>query len=473
MRSFSPLDVGVTSAETGDDATRLTGERWAMPEPGPAPDPAALLRSPAYLRLLVLAGLIGVPISAVAYFYLKLVDVLQKALFTDLPQNALGFDSTPGWWPLPVVALGGLLTALAITRLPGIGGHSPADGFHTGGTPTQPIELPGILFASLATLAFGAVLGPEAPLILIGGGLGILAVRLVSKDTPDTGAAMVAAAGSFAAISSLLGSPLLGAFLLLEASGLGGPMLGVVLVPGLLAAGVGTLIFVGLDSITGFGTFSLAIPNLPPFDRPTGAMFGYAIALGLAAPFVGAAIRRGALALRPRIEPRMVLLLPVVGLAVGALAVLFDQATGKGFSNVLYSGQNELPGLVSQGAGWSVGTLLLLIACKGIAYALSLSSFRGGPVFPAMFVGAAGGIAASHLPGLPLVPAVAMGIGAMCCTMLKLPLTSVLLATLLLASDGVAAMPLVIVAVVVSYVVTAHLDGKSPETDEHVSAAPA
>ena len=61
-------------------------------------------------------------------------------------------------------------------------------------------------------------------------------------------ATVIAAAGSFAAISTLLGSPLLAAFLLLEASGLGGPMLGVVLVPGLLAAGVGTLIFVGLDS---------------------------------------------------------------------------------------------------------------------------------------------------------------------------------------------------------------------------------
>ena len=74
-----------------------------------------------------------------------------------------------------------------------------------------------------------------------------------------------------------------------------------------------------------------------------------------------------------------------------------------------------------------------------------------------MFLGAAAGIAASHLPGLELVPAVAMGIGAMSTTMLRLPLTSVLLATLLLASDGLAAMPLVIVAVVVAFVVTARL----------------
>ena len=55
-----------------------------------------------------------------------------------------------------------------------------------------------------------------------------------------------------------------------------------------------------------------------------------------------------------------------------------------------------------------------------------MSSFRGGPVFPSLFIGAAGGMALSHFAGLPLVPAVAMGIGAMCVAMLKLPLTSVL-----------------------------------------------
>jgi hypothetical protein len=48
-----------------------------------------------------------------------------------------------------------------------------------------------------------------------------------------------------------------------------------------------------------------------------------------------------------------------------------------------------------------------------------------------------------------------MGIGAMCTVMLKLPLTSTLLATLLLYSDGLAVMPLVIVAVVVAYAATA------------------
>jgi hypothetical protein len=224
-----------------------------------------------------------------------------------------------------------------------------------------------------------------------------------------------------------------------------------------VAAGVGSLIFVGLDSWTGLGTFSLALPDLPSFAHPDLAQFGWALGIGLAAAVVGTAIRRLALLLRPVVERRLLLLTPLAGVVVAALAMVYTKVSGHGFSDVLFSGQDQLGPLIGQGAGYSVGALVLLVACKGLAYSVSLASFRGGPVFPAMFLGAAGGIALSHLPGLPLVPGVAMGIGAMCVVMLKLPLTSVLLATLLLLSDGLAVMPLVIVAVVVGYVVSIRL----------------
>jgi hypothetical protein len=72
-----------------------------------------------------------------------------------------------------------------------------------------------------------------------------------------------------------------------------------------------------------------------------------------------------------------------------------------------------------------------------------------------MFLGAVGGVALSHLPGLPLVYGVAMGIGAMTVVMLRLPLTSVLLAVVLLSSDGLEVTPVVIVAVVAAYVLSA------------------
>jgi hypothetical protein len=323
------------------------------------------------------------------------------------------------------------------------------------------------------------VLGPEAPLIALGGGLAFLAVRLAKRDAPARVGTVVAAAGSFAAISTLLGSPLLGAFLLMEASGLGGATLELVLLPGLVAAGVGALIFLGLNAWTGLGTFSLAIPHLPHFGTPDVAEFGWALVIGAAAALAGSAIRRSALLLRPHVERQMLLLTPAAGLAVAGLAIAYAAATGKGSSEVLFSGQNALGSLVAHSTQYAVVALVLLMACKAVAYAVSLSSFRGGPIFPAMFIGAAGAMALSHLPGLPLVPAVAVGIGAMSAAMLRLPMTSVLLPALLLAPDALAVTPLVIVAVVVAYVASERLTPTMtearegpPEADKTAAAQP-
>ncbi len=442
----------------------MTEPDAAPPEPAPAPEPAgpaagldtaALLRSRQYVSLLVLAALLGIPASAVAYLFLKVVGESQNWVFSTLPAD-LGFHTVPTWWPIPPVLVAGVVVSLTVKYLPGHGGHEPADGFQAGGTP-DPKWLPSVFLAAFATLALGIVLGPEAPLVLIGGGLGVLAVHLAAKDAPPMVATVMAAAGSFAAISTLLGSPLLGAFLLLEAAGLAGPTVGLVLVPGLLAAGVGSLIMIGLDSWTGWGTMSLALPALPHFAHPNGVMFLYAIAFGIGAALLGWPIRVGARLLRPVVDRNRLVLTPVIGLGVGLVAIAFAQITGKSATQVLFSGQSALGPLIGQAATWTAGAVIVLIICKSVAYSLSLSSFRGGPIFPAMFLGGAVGVATSHLPGLSLVPGVAMGIGVMATIMLGLPLTSVLLATLLLGADGLTTMPLVIVGVAVAYVAGARL----------------
>ena len=467
MARDSPATEGrteVVSAESADGVTDPSGGRAT-------PDPAELLRSRSYLVLLVFGAVVGVLAAVVAFFFLKAVGEVQHYVFTSLPQD-VGFSGEPIWWPLPWLALAGLIVALTIHYLPGTAGHKPAEGFKTG-SPVQPIELPGIVLASFATLSLGVVLGPEAPLIAIGSGLGVLTVWLVKRDAPATAIAVIGGAGSFAAISTLLGSPIVGAFLLMEAAGIGGAILGVVLVPGLLAAGIGSLIFVGLDSWTGFGTMSLAIPQIPEAGSPRGAEFLWAIGIGVAAAIVGSAIRRLALALQPIVERRIVLLTPVVGLVVGALAIAFEKATGRSSSQVLFSGQSDLAAVIHNAASWSIGALTLLMACKALAYGASLSSFRGGPIFPAMFIGAVGGIALSHAPGLPMIAGVGMGIGAMAVAMLGLPLTSVLLATVFLQADALDLMPLVIVAVVVSYVTSARLAPPPSPTPSDASPASA
>src|SRR5215469_8986494 len=435
-------------------------------------DPATLLRSRAYLQLLAFAAILGVPISGAVYGFLALASYLEKEFYTHLP-HGLGFTTTPVWWPLPMLLVAGVLAALTIQYLPGRGGPSPAGGFKMHAPPT-PVQLPGVILAALATLVFGIVLGPEMPSILLGGGLAILAIRLTRRTLPEQATRILAASGSFAGVNALLGNPLVGAFLLMEASGLGGPMLGLVLLPGLLSAGVGTLIFVGLDNWTGLGTFSLAIPGLPHFGQVTVAEFGWALVIGIAAVPVGSGIRWLGRVLHPYAERRTMLLLPAAGLVIGGLAVIYAEATGKPGTDVLFSGQSALPHLIQHASGYTIGALLLVLVCKGLAYGVSLGHFRGGPVFPAMFIGAAGGIAMSHLPGLPLVAGVAMGIGAMSVVMLSLPLTSVLLASLLLASDAIAVMPLVIVAVVVAHITAAHLAPPAePDKDEAEAPRPA
>ena len=429
-----------------------------------------MLKSRGYLVLLIFGALVGIPVAVVAYFFLKLVNLGQHYFFTTLP-GELGFHGVPPWWPLPMLALCGLLVGLVLRYLPGTGGHHPAAGFKAGGT-VAARDLPGIILAALATLVLGAVLGPEAPLILIGAGFAVVMVRLVKRDAPEQAIMVIGAAGSFAAIATLLISPLAGAFLLLETAGIGGGLVSVVLAPGLLAAGVGALIFVGLDNLTGFGTFSLAVPHIPAATTPTVGEFGWAVGIGLAAAIVGTAIRWLALLLQPVIERRQVLATPLAGLVIGGLAILFAEVTSKGTGQVLFSGENALAPLIQQAATWSAGALVLLVICKGLAYGVSLGGFRGGPTFPGMFLGAAGGMALSRLPGLPLIDGVGLGIGAMTVVMLGgLPLTAVLLTVLFLQTDAADLISVVIVAVVVAWVTSARLSPWLPQPSPSGEAA--
>ncbi|HEY5978487.1 MAG TPA: chloride channel protein [Microlunatus sp.] len=432
----------------------------AAPAPGrptatvpPAIDPVAVIRSKPYLTALVMAAVLGLPISAIAYGFLALVGFVQTSLFSDLPSQIFG-GTAPAWWPVPWLVLCGLVTGLTIRYLPGTGGHSPAFGFSTGSGPPSGAALPGVILAAFATLSLGAVLGPEGPLIAIGGGLAALTLHLVKKDAPPMALTIMASAGSFAAISTLLGSPVLGAFLIMEAAGVSGMTLSLVALPGLLASGVGALVFVGLDAWTGLGTFSLALPSVPPAVPPTVASLGWAVAMGAVGALLGWVIRWGGLSLRPIVHRSRVLVTSVLGLLIGLTAMAYQLLSGRSFTSVLFSGQDALPGLVEHATDYSLAILILLIVCKSFVYALSLSAFRGGPVFPSMFIGATLGIAASGLPGMDLASAIAMGIGAMCATMLRLPLTSTLLATLLLGADGVAVTPQVVVAVAVAFVIS-------------------
>jgi H+/Cl- antiporter ClcA len=440
-------------------------------------DPKALIRSRPYRRLLVLAALVGLLVSAASWLFLEAVHEIEIEVYENLPHD-IGYTHVPLWWPLPWLALAGLLTAFAIVHLPGHGGHVPAEGLKVGGAPLGPVDLPGVLLAALATLGLGLVLGPEAPLIAIGTGLGILAMSLVQRDAPQQALSLMAAAGSFAALASVFGSPVIGAVVIIEATGLGGAVLPVVLLPGLMAAGIGSLVFIGLGSWSGFSTaaWSLSPFPLPSYGGPGWGHFGWTVVLAVVTAVATFGVMELArLVLRVVRIQRFVLTI-AAGLAVGGLAIAYAETTVYEPNAVLFSGESAFSSLFASASTTSISALVLLIVFKGLAWSISLSSFRGGPTFPAIFLGVVAGLLAAHLPGYSETPAVAALVGACCVSVLRLPLASVMIATLLSAKAGLEVAPLIVIAVVVAYLtseaLTAYVDARIGKTREPATAAP-
>ena len=444
-----------------------------MSEAAAAPaDPGSVIRSKSYRILLVAAALIGVLVSFASWCFLELVHWIQHEVYKSLP-GGLGLHPVPWWWPLPVLAVAGVLAAVAIVRLPGHGGHIPYEGIKAGAA--QPIELPGILLAALATLGLGLVLGPEAPLIALGTGLAILAVKLARKDTPSQVLSVLAAAAAFAALATIFGSPVIGAVILIEAAGLGGNMLPLILLPGLMSAGIGSVIFIGMGHWTGLSSSAYALSpfSLPPFSTLTAAEFAWAIGLAFAAALVTftiielARMSAGVTAWQPW------LLLPAGALTVGGLAIGFAQTTGQPADVVLFSGQDAFSSLLKQASTLSLSTLAFLLLFKGLAWSISLGNFRGGPTFPALFIGAAAGLLAAHLPGFSETPAVAVLMAATAVSILKLPLSATVIAILLTSKAGIATAPLIIVSVVVAYLtIQALTTARSAATGPAADAGP-
>jgi H+/Cl- antiporter ClcA len=92
--------------------------------------------------------------------------------------------------------------------------------------------------------------------------------------------------------------------------------------------------------------------------------------------------------------------------------------------------------------------LALLVVLKGLAYAISIGAgFRGGPIFPAVAIGAAAGACvAALLPGLETTPAVVAGISAGAAASMRLPFFGALLGALLAGDAGADAVPIAILA---------------------------
>jgi len=427
--------------------------------PGKAPPPAAdltsVLRSRGYHALMLAAAVLGLPIAVIAFGFLAAVSWMEKWVWQTVPTH-FGWDQPKAWYAALVLTLAGALVGLVVARAPGRGGHVAANGF--GGGMTQPIDLTGVLLAATLSLVLGAVIGPEAPLIALGGGLAILAANRTRLRASPQGVSLLAAACSAAAIATIFGNPLVAGVLMLEVVGFAGSQVLLVLLACLVSSGIGALIFTGLGDWTGLSVPSLQIPGLPA------ATVGWADLLWVAPLAVLAAIgaqlcRRLGLRTAQAAAAHTLAVTTAVGLIVGACAAGFSLITGRSVLDVLQSGEAALPALASSPHSWSVVALLLLLVFKGAAYGLSLGSFRGGPTFPAVFLGAALGVLVGPLPGLGVTAGIAIGMTAATTAVLRLPVTSIVLVVLLLGPEGTSQLPIIMLAAAVATVTAVALDG--------------
>lgn len=433
------------------------------------------LTSRRYHVLLVVAAVVGLVVSLAAWCFLELIYQIQREVFHHLP-SALGYaHGAPVWWSLPVLGIAGFIVAFAIVRLPGAGGHVPVEGLKVGDGPAKAAVVPGVALAGLASIGLGTVVGPEAPLVAVGAGLAVATVSLARLPMPDQALLVIAASGSFAAMSMIFSSPIIAAVILIEAIGLGGDKLPLVLVPGLLAAGLGTLVSLGMGSFTGLSTSAYSLGPLPlsAFVHPDFGHFAWSVVLALGVAIVAYVIRSGGRCTYRIVKTRLFVALPCAGLAVSGMAIAFHEASGKAVEEVLFTGQDQLTGLIAQAGTWSLSALALVLVLKGIAYAISIGSFRGGPTFPALFLGAAAGLMAAHLPDLPPTPAIAVCMGAATVSILRLPLSAIVIVSLLASKAGPGPEPLVIVAVVVAYITTLALATRERSTATQPVPVPA
>ena len=149
----------------------------------------------------------------------------------------------------------------------------------------------------------------------------------------------------------------------------------------------------------------------------------------------------GALRLGARVDrladKRQLAVLLGSGVLLAVLAIGVNAITGEPVSTVLFSGQAAIGTALGI---TSAATLVLIAVAKALAYGISLGGgYRGGLVFPAVYLGVVVASLTANGLGLGNVAALAAaGMAAGVAATVRLPFTAVLLAVLLGAGAGLA-----------------------------------
>jgi H+/Cl- antiporter ClcA len=411
------------------------------------------VRTRTYVALLLLTAGIATVIALATLAFLGAYSGLQQVFWEELP-DALGVDPF-SWYALAVTTLGGLAVGILLRVVPGRGGPGPAEGHGIGMEQVPASHAAGMVLVSLVSLTAGASLGPEAALLAVALAVGTaLAARLKRAELGK----VFGMSGVGSLLSGLFGSPFAPAVMVLEVTQVTGRNLYVFLIPVLVASAVGLLVF---DAILNGPLLEIALPSYTAVGL---AHVFEALAVAAVAAAVGmlviAVLRMVQRFLRP-IAARTVLKATLGGIGIGVIALVAGEET-------LFSGEHELEALLEHPEAYGAGTLLLILGGKILALGISLETgFRGGRIFPVLFIGSTVGFITSDVfERVPLAVAVACGMAGAAVAIMRLP---VFVALLVAFFASPATIPLIVLACVVGYVLTfdrPELGGAPPEQEQ-------
>jgi len=366
-----------------------------------SPAPGALSpAAPTVKRLLQLsipAIVIGV-VSALLLFGIEwIADQLETAIWDAFP-HAVGIDPDNGWFIFSILTLTGLAVGLCLWLVPGHGGRDSATTELI--APPLPLRvLPSLALVAVIGLAGGVSLGPENPIIAINTGLLVALVARLWKAIPTALVVMITAA---ATIGALFGTPVAAALVFTGVVGgiAGGGALWDKLFLPLVAAAAGSI----TTAMLGHTTFAIPLPaydSVQPIDLLSAAIIAS----------VAAALGIGAAAVFPRLHGAFRLLRhPVFYVTAGGVLLGILGAIGGPIT--LFKGLAQTGELAMNRADYTIGALVVIVLVKIVALTVAAAAgFRGGRIFPAVFIGTAVGVLANAvLPGIPVALAIGAGV---------------------------------------------------------------
>ena len=343
-------------------------------------------RARTMLLLSMPALLIGVASSLVLIAVMKVASVLQQFLWERLPIS-IGIAQDSPFWIIAMLTLTGGMVGLIIRYSHGHAGSDPACEPLIG-MPVSTSALPGLLAALIVGLAGGVSLGPEHPIMTVNIAL---AVAIGSRMFPRIAKLDWTILASAGTIGALFGTPVAAALVFSQTlnSSNDAPLWDRLFAP-LMAAAAGSL----TTSLFFHPHFSLPIAHYTQMhlvDIFSGAVVAaIAIAAGMVAVWC-----------LPRLHHLMhrlkhpVLILGVGGFILGILGVIGGPLT-------LFKGLDEMQQMAfSQTLEASDYFMLAVIKLAALVVAAA-SGFRGGRIFPAVFVGVALGLMLhAHVEAVP------------------------------------------------------------------------